>query len=157
MPGVSNRKKDHLAILANAPSRPVAGSGIGRWGAVNRWGSLPDFILPSPRWCFIACFCSRAGWQPAPQQPGKHFLRSLRSGGCSLMATLMGYALAKSKTAEQGFRPFLVASQAVPWLPFHLLRVIWLDPAFSKILIVRWWWFFPILVNTVVRCTLGAG
>jgi len=114
-------------------------------------GALPAFILPSPV----------SVWQ--------RFVQTLLDGSLihnslvtllevlsglligSLLATLLGYALAKSKTLERILSPFLVASQAIPTVAIAPLLVIWFGPGMiSKIIICSLTVFFPILVNTII-------
>ena len=121
------------------------------WALVIRWGALPAFILPSPV----------SVWQ--------RFVQTLLDGSLihnslvtllevlsglligSLLATLLGYALAKSKTLERILSPFLVASQAIPTVAIAPLLVIWFGPGMiSKIIICSLTVFFPILVNTII-------
>jgi NitT/TauT family transport system permease protein len=67
-----------------------------------------------------------------------------------LVATLLGYAVARSVAVEQALAPYLVASQAVPIVAIAPLLVIWFGfGMFSKILISALIVFFPILINTV--------
>jgi len=54
----------------------------------------------------------------------------------TLLATVLGYILAKSHLLERILSPFLVASQAIPLVAIAPLLVIWFGPGmFSKILI----------------------
>ena len=67
------------------------------------------------------------------------------------LATVIGYAVAKSRALERMLSPYLVASQAIPLVAIAPLLVIWFGPGmFSKILICAMIVFFPVLVNTVV-------
>jgi NitT/TauT family transport system permease protein len=67
------------------------------------------------------------------------------------LATVTGYALARSPFLERMISPYLVASQAVPVVAIAPLLVIWFGPGlFSKMLICALIVFFPVLVNTVV-------
>ncbi|MEJ2150545.1 MAG: ABC transporter permease, partial [Chloroflexota bacterium] len=66
------------------------------------------------------------------------------------VATVLGYALAKSVAVERALSPYLVASQAVPIVAIAPLLVIWFGPGLSsKILISALIVFFPILINTI--------
>jgi len=63
----------------------------------------------------------------------------------------LGYALAKSPTAERLLAPYIVASQSVPTVAIAPLLVIWFGPGmFSKILVAALIVFFPVLVNSIV-------
>ena len=67
------------------------------------------------------------------------------------LATLIGYAVAKSRALERMLSPYLVASQAVPLVAIAPLLVIWFGPGmFSKVLICGMIVFFPVVVNTIV-------
>jgi NitT/TauT family transport system permease protein len=67
------------------------------------------------------------------------------------VATVLGYALAKSRTFERIMSPYIVASQSVPTIAIAPLLVIWFGPGLlSKVLICALIVFFPVLVNTVV-------
>ena len=68
-----------------------------------------------------------------------------------LVATMLGYLLAKSPVVERLLSPYIVASQAVPVVAIAPLLVIWFGPGmFSKVLICALIVFFPVLVNTIV-------
>ncbi len=69
----------------------------------------------------------------------------------SLIATVLGYRIARSPRLERALSPYLVASQAIPIVAIAPLLVIWLGPGMSsKVFICALIVFFPILVNTVV-------
>lgn len=121
------------------------------WGLFATLSGLPDFILPRPI------------------QVWDRFLRAMLDGSLLrhtlvtlsevllgllagvLLATLLGYVIAKSRMFERIISPFLVASQAVPIVAVAPLLVIWFGPGvFSKMLICGLIVFFPVLVNTVV-------
>jgi len=125
--------------------------GLLGWQAVASLSGLPDFILPSPA------------------QVGSRLLRAVADGSLLrhtaatlfevllgllagvILATLLGYLIAKSRAFERLISPFLVASQAVPIVAIAPLLVIWFGPGvFSKVLICGMIVFFPVLVNTVV-------
>lgn len=120
------------------------------WEAIVRLGRYPAFILPSP------------------VRVGQRLLEVLLDGtllshaaitlvevlgGLALgvtVATVLGYALAKSVSIERAISPYLVASQAIPIVAIAPLLVIWFGPGlFSKVLISALIVFFPILVNTI--------
>lgn len=112
---------------------------------------LPSFILPSPI------------------QVIKRFITAIQEGliqrhlfitllevllGLSLgagFATIIGYILAKSPSAEKLVSPYLIASQSIPIVAIAPLLVIWFGPGLlSKVLICSLIVFFPVLINTVV-------
>ncbi len=121
------------------------------WQLTVQWTQLPRFILP------------------APLDVWSRFLKALTDGiliyhtGITLaeivlgllvgitFATMLGYALAKSRSLEKVLSPYLVASQAIPIVAIAPLLVIWLgDGILSKVVICALIVFFPVLVNTVV-------
>jgi NitT/TauT family transport system permease protein len=121
------------------------------WQALPTWFGFPAFILPGPGLV----------WQ--------RFLRALADGSLlsnswstlqevllgllmgSILATLLGYLLAKSRLAERLLAPYVVASQAIPTVAIAPLLVIWFGPGMvSKVLICALIVFFPVLVNTMV-------
>jgi len=124
---------------------------LGAWEAATRLRVFPPFILP------------------APEQVWQRFLLALADGSLLrnasatlyevtagllagvLLATLLGYLLAKSRMLERLLSPYLVASQAIPIVAIAPLLVIWFGPGLkSKILICALIVFFPVLVNTIV-------
>jgi NitT/TauT family transport system permease protein len=121
------------------------------WYLLTRYGSIPNFILPSPL----------SVWT--------RFVRSVQDGSLPyhtwitlseivlgllagvLFATIVGYLLAKSRSLERVLSPYLVASQAIPVVAIAPLLVIWLgDGILSKVVICALIVFFPVLVNTIV-------
>ena len=126
-------------------------AGLGLWQGLTVWLGLPAFILPGPVLV----------WQ--------RFIRALSDGSLlsnawvtieevllglflgSILATVLGYLLAKFHLAERILAPYLVASQAIPTVAIAPLLVIWFGPGmFSKVLVCALIVFFPVLVNTMV-------
>lgn len=120
------------------------------WEAAVRIGGYPAFILPSP---------SRVGQKLVEVTLDgtlwAHMSVTLVEvlGGLALgvsVATVLGYAVAKSVTIERALSPYLVASQAIPVVAIAPLLVIWFGPGlFSKVLISALIVFFPVMVNTI--------
>lgn len=121
------------------------------WDLAARIWNLPAFILPRPG------------------QVAERFVRAIQDGSLirnaaftllevmlgllagSLVATVLGYFLARFQLLERLISPYLVASQAVPTIAIAPLLVIWFGSGiFSKILICSLTVFFPVLVNTVI-------
>jgi NitT/TauT family transport system permease protein len=120
------------------------------WEGIVQVGDYPAFILPSPGRVgekLINSALSGALWRHA----GVTLLEVL--GGLALglsVATVLGYALAKSVAIERALSPYLVASQAIPIVAIAPLLVIWFGTGMlSKVLISGLIVFFPILVNTI--------
>ncbi len=121
------------------------------WELASHLSKLPAFMLPPPEAVF------------------QRFLRALEDGsllsntaftllevlsGLVLgvgIATVLGYALAKSPHFERLASPYIVASQSIPIVAIAPLLVIWFGPGMlSKVLICALIVFFPVLINTVV-------
>ena len=121
------------------------------WEAGARLGGLPAFILPSPGQ--VALRFWDALWSGALPYHTAYTLLEVLLGLLlgSGLATVTGYALAKSVALDHLLSPYLVASQAIPVVAIAPLLVIWFGPGlFSKVLICALIVFFPVLVNTVV-------
>lgn len=121
------------------------------WQGLVQLLSLPAFILPAP--LLVAQRFSRAVSDGTLLRHSAATMLEVMVGLSIgvLLATLLGYALAKSTFLENLLQPFLVASQAIPTVAIAPLLVIWFGAGiFSKILICTLIVFFPVLVNTVV-------
>jgi NitT/TauT family transport system permease protein len=121
------------------------------WQAAATWGGLSAYLLPSPLQVLLrfgellanGTLLYHSGWTLLEVLLGL----ALGSG----LATVTGYALARSPLLERLLSPYLVASQAVPVVAIAPLLVIWFGPAlFSKVLVCALTVFFPVLVNTAV-------
>ena len=125
--------------------------GIVLWQAIVSIFKLPAFILPGPLAVgqrFITAF------------EGGLLLRHLSITLLEVvlgllvgtfLATIIGYLLAKSPSAEKLLSPYLIASQAIPIVAIAPLIIIWFGPGLaSKVLICSLIVFFPVLINTVV-------
>jgi len=120
------------------------------WEAVVQLGKYPAFLLPSPS-RVAQKFVIVIGDGTLLRHTATTLVEVL--GGLALgvmVATALGYALAKSVTLERALSPYLVASQAVPIIAIAPLLVIWFGSGLtSKILISALIVFFPVLVNTI--------
>jgi len=117
--------------------------------AISVWGVQP-YILPSPG--DVAAKAVRVIGD------GTLLANTLVTlvevlGGLALgvtVATVLGYALARSVTIEQALGPYLVASQAVPIVAITPFLILWFGYGpMSKVLISALIVFFPILINTI--------
>lgn len=126
-------------------------AGLLMWEALSRWSGLPAFILPAPG-SVLNRFLRAVSDGSLLRHTSATLLEVL--GGLLLglfIATLLGYALAKSRTVERLLAPYIVASQSIPIVAIAPLLVIWFGSGrISKILISALIVFFPVLVNTVV-------
>jgi NitT/TauT family transport system permease protein len=121
------------------------------WEAASNWSGLPAFILPRP-----GAVASRMWVAILDGTLIRHTWITLAEvlGGLSLgfiLATSLGYVLAKSKTVERILSPYIVASQSIPVVAIAPLLVIWFGPGrISKVMICALIVFFPILINSIV-------
>jgi NitT/TauT family transport system permease protein len=131
------------------PAASLAAFLIG-WEMVVRLGDYPTFILPSPGQVaqkLVEVVSNGTLWNHSLITLGE-ILLGLSLG--MVVATVLGYAIAKSPTLERALAPYLVASQAVPIVAIAPLLVIWFGPGLtSKVLISALIVFFPILINTI--------
>lgn len=125
--------------------------GLLAWDLIARFGGLPRFILPSPLDVWVR-FLKALSDGSLFVHAGVTLLEITLGLICGvLLATVLGYLVARSRTLERALSPYLVASQAVPLVAIAPLLVIWFGPGvFSKVLICALIVFFPVLVNTVV-------
>lgn len=121
------------------------------WDLLVRWRQYPTFLLPTPRRVaarFLIAWRDGSLWL--------HTWVTLQEvfGGLALglsVAIVLGYLLAKSRTAERILSPYLVASQAIPIVALAPLLVIWFGVGgLSKVLVCALTLFFPVLINTIV-------
>jgi NitT/TauT family transport system permease protein len=126
-------------------------AGLLAWWLVARLAGLPAFVLPSPAAVlrrFVVSFLDGSLALHTASTLTEIVLGLILGVG---LATVIGYAVAKSRALERMLSPYLVASQAIPLVAIAPLLVIWFGPGmFSKILICAMIVFFPVLVNTVV-------
>ncbi len=121
------------------------------WEAIIAWNQYPEFILPTPRAVMLSWI---ANWQSGlfPNHLGVTLFEiGLGFGSALLLASVLGYVLAKSPLIEKIVSPYLVAAQAIPLVAVGPLIIIWIrtgivQNAFIAALIT----FFPMLVNTIV-------
>lgn len=121
------------------------------WELITRVSDLPSFILPTPLQVL-----DRFGQAVIRDRLIDHALITLGEIVLGLLAglivaTALGYLVAKSRPLEKLLSPFIVASQAVPIVAIAPLIVIWFGRGLaSKTLICALIVFFPVLINTVV-------
>ena len=121
------------------------------WDLLTRFGGIPNFILPSPLsvWTRFLKAMSDGSLPHHTAITLSEIVLGLIVG--VTFATIVGYALAKSRSLEKVLSPYLVASQAIPVIAIAPLLVIWLgDGILSKVVICALIVFFPVLVNTIV-------
>lgn len=124
---------------------------VGVWALAADVSRLPAFMLPSPMdvWSRLARALTDGSLLRNTLVTWIEVLGGLGLG--MSVALSLGYALAKSPTAERLLAPYIVASQSVPTVAIAPLLVIWFGPGiFSKILVAALIVFFPVLVNSIV-------
>lgn len=121
------------------------------WQGIVWLGNYPPFIIPPPAAVvrrLVGLLADGSLWFHTTVTL-MEVLAGLTLG--TLVATLLGYSLAHSRSAERLLTPYIVASQSVPIVAVAPLLVIWFGTGpLSKILVCALIVFFPILVNTVV-------
>ncbi len=124
---------------------------IGLWYLIVFLADFPAFILPTPDQVWARMYTSLLDGSLI-----RHSLVTLSEvlAGLALgvlLATVLGYLLAKSEYLDRLLSPYIVASQSVPIVAIAPLLVIWFGPGLlSKVLIGALIVFFPVLVNIVV-------
>ncbi len=126
-------------------------TGLLLWYLITRYSGIPNFILPSPLSVWLR-FLRALGDGSLIYNTGITLLEivlGLLAG--AILATILGYFLAKSRSLERILSPYIVASQAIPVVAIAPLLVIWLgNGILSKVVICALIVFFPVLVNTIV-------
>jgi len=158
-----NVPQHNLTQPTPAEAHPVARRG-------GRWIVPASIVLGLLAWQAAVWVLDQPAFiLPSPLMVAERFWRALADGSLlrhtavtrtevllglaagSLLATVLGYLLARFPRLERLVSPYLVASQAVPVVAIAPLLVIWFGPGmFSKVLICALIVFFPVLVNTVV-------
>ena len=120
------------------------------WDAAVRLFALPDYLLPPPTDVFSALingFRDHSLWPHIAVTLGET-LSGFAVG--SLLAIVLGVALAESRTFERFVYPLLVALQATPKVALGPIVLVWFGfGVMSKIVLVTLVCFFPLFVNTV--------
>ncbi len=138
------RRKQWTALVSLAAALLI-------WWLVTRISGLPAFILPPPGQVALRFWTALTDGSLLVDTATTLYEILLGLFFGTLLAALLGYAVAKSRLFERILSPYLVASQAIPIVAIAPLMVIWFGPGiFSKVLICALIVFFPVLVNTVV-------
>ncbi len=121
------------------------------WGMIARINSFPEFILPWPKTVlerFITATNENLLLSNFLVTAYESFFGFLLG---ATIALVFGYILAKYKTAERLFSPYIVAMQAIPIVALAPLLIIWFGFGIkTKILIAALVIFFPVLINSIV-------
>jgi len=144
-------------MLRHSPALAIFSLGLGLlvWHVAARYGGIPAFMLPTPGqvWDRLLRALADGSLLTHSMVTLSEVLAGMTLGVCS--ASVLGYALAKSRRLERLLSPYLVASQAIPVVAVAPLLVIWFGPGlFSKVLICALIVFFPVLVNIIVGMRL---
>jgi len=123
---------------------------LGAWDAAVRMLAIPDYLLPSPQAVFRALadgFKDGSLWPHLVTTLGETLSGYLPG---SLLAIVLGVALAESRTFERFVYPLLVALQATPKVALGPIILVWFGFGMaSKVVLVALVCFFPLFVNTV--------
>lgn len=128
---------------------------LGSWILIIRMTELPPYIIPTPTAVlnkFLKITQDDYLWQ--------HVAFTLKGAslgfiGALIIASLLGYVLAKSRFLEKLVSPYLVAAQTVPLIAIAPLLVVWLGFGIaSKVFIALVIVFFPMLVNVIIGIRL---
>jgi len=121
------------------------------WALVSRVTRLPEYILPLPGTVMRRFIIAAAeglllsNLLVTVQESLLGFLIG------SFTAFSLGYVLAKYRTMERLFSPYIVAMQAIPIVALAPLLIIWFGFGVkTKIFIAALVIFFPILINSIV-------
>ena len=121
------------------------------WKLVVVIGNYPPYLLPAPE---VVGSRLVEAWTDGTIAP--HALATLTEIGWGLLigtvlAVVVGYALARSPLADRLLSPYLVAAQATPILVLAPLLVLWLGTGIAaKVVICALIVFFPIAIATIV-------
>ena len=120
------------------------------WQLLVVWGAYDRFILPGPVdvWRQLTIVAGDGRLLKHSLITISEVLPGLAIG--LLVATPLGYLLAKSPLAERLISPYLIASQAIPVIAIAPLLTIWVRSTYwARVLVAVLVVFFPILVNII--------
>ena len=121
------------------------------WSLIVRISNLPDFILPVPKNVinrFVTAYQEGLIIPNFSVTAYESLLGFLL--GCSI-AFPFGYILAKFRSAERLFSPYIVAMQAIPIVALAPILIIWFGFGVkTKVLTAALVIFFPVLINSIV-------
>ncbi len=121
------------------------------WNLISRLTNLPAFILPMPGSVLNRFVLALKEGLIVPNFSITAYESLMGFVLGSLVAFLFGYILAKFKTAERLFSPYIVAMQAIPIVALAPLLIIWFGFGVrTKILIAALVIFFPVLISSIV-------
>jgi NitT/TauT family transport system permease protein len=119
------------------------------WEALSRSGLVNAIMLPAPTTIV------RSGWAllitgELPRHLGASLLRAaIGFAGGSLLAVLLGVAMAQLPLLHATINPLVQMFRAVPSLAFVPLAIFWFGIGeTSKLFLIGWGVFFPVWVNT---------
>lgn len=120
------------------------------WDLLTRLGQYDRFILPGPTdvWQQLAIVVSDGRLLRHALVTIGEVIPGLLLG--FIIATPLGYLLARSPLAERLLSPYLIASQAIPVIAIAPLLTIWVQSTYwSRVLVAVLVVFFPILINVI--------
>jgi NitT/TauT family transport system permease protein len=118
---------------------------------IARIQHFPEFILPLPQTVFERFLLASKTDLILPHLLVTAYESIAGFALGSTLAFLIGYVLAKYRTAERLLSPYIVAMQAIPIVALAPLLIIWFGFGVrTKILIAALVIFFPILISSIV-------
>lgn len=121
------------------------------WSLIVRISNLPDFILPVPKNVINRFVTAHQEGLIIPNFSVTAYESLLGFLLGSSIAFPFGYILAKFRTAERLFSPYIVAMQAIPIVALAPILIIWFGFGVkTKVLTAALVIFFPVLINSIV-------
>lgn len=122
---------------------------FGFWEGLSRSGLVNDIMLPAPT-TILKSGWVLAGTGELPRHLGASLLRAAAGFvGGSVLAIVLGVAMAQLPWLNAAINPLLQMFRAVPSLAFVPLAIFWFGIGeTSKIFLIAWGVFFPVWVNT---------
>ena len=121
------------------------------WTILTNDSNIPSFIFPTPGdvWQKFNLLSQNGVILTHIWATLSEVLSGLLIG--MILATILGYLIAKNPALETFLSPIIVVSQAIPTVAIAPLLIIWFGSGMiSKIIICALIVFFPILTNTIV-------
>src|SRR5690242_4501198 len=124
---------------------------LGLWEAAVRFFEVPAFILPSPSRAFLALYRGAASGLFVDHL-GITLVETLLGFLVgSVIALVLGTAVAVSRPVDYFLYPYIVMFQSMPKVALAPLIVLWFGLGMtSKVVSAALVMFFPLLVNTIV-------
>jgi ABC-type nitrate/sulfonate/bicarbonate transport system permease component len=122
---------------------------FGAWEALSRSGLVNEIMLPAPTTILKSAWALVLTGE-LPRHLGASLLRAaIGFAGGSVLAVLLGVAMAQLPLLHATINPLVQMFRAVPSLAFVPLAIFWFGIGeTSKIFLIAWGVFFPVWMNT---------